>query len=83
MKGRGVQVNFFTLIASEVRSELARLGLRSLDELVGRADLLKARQGIPITKTENLDLSFLTRYAGKLRRSSERIGQSVRSQPAL
>jgi hypothetical protein len=71
------QVNFFTLVAMEVRSELARLGLRSLDELVGRADLLRPKQSVAISKTAGLDLSFITRYAGPVRRSSERINQPV------
>jgi glutamate synthase domain-containing protein 3 len=34
-------VNYFTLIAEEVRQILATLGARSLEEIVGRADLLK------------------------------------------
>ena len=36
-------VAFFTMIAEEVRRLLARLGARSLDELVGRTELLAAR----------------------------------------
>eukprot|EP00884_Botryococcus_braunii_P009765 jgi/Botrbrau1/18790/Bobra.0386s0105.1 len=72
-------VNFFTYVAMEVRSELARLGLRSLDELVGRADLLRPKKDVSITKTAGLDLSFITRYAGEVRKSSERISQAVQS----
>jgi glutamate synthase (NADPH/NADH) large chain len=34
-------VRFFTLLAEDVRELLARLGLRSLDEAVGRVDLLR------------------------------------------
>ena len=34
-------MNFFTLIAQEVRQILASLGYRSLDDLIGRVDLLK------------------------------------------
>jgi glutamate synthase (NADPH/NADH) large chain len=34
-------VNFFEFIASEVREYLARLGMRSLNEAIGRADLLR------------------------------------------
>jgi glutamate synthase (NADPH/NADH) large chain len=34
-------VNLFTFIAEEVREILASLGVRSLDEIVGRTDLLK------------------------------------------
>jgi glutamate synthase (NADPH) large chain len=36
-------INYFFFVAEEVREILARLGLRSLDEAVGRADLLRSR----------------------------------------
>jgi glutamate synthase (ferredoxin) len=52
-------VNFFYFIAEEVRSLLARLGYRSLSEIVGRADLLKLRQEAKITKTRSLNLDCL------------------------
>ncbi|HEY9620116.1 MAG TPA: glutamate synthase-related protein, partial [Crinalium sp.] len=53
-------VNFFYFIAEEVRSLLARLGYRSLNEIIGRADLLKVRESVKITKTEALNLDCLT-----------------------
>lgn len=34
-------INYFTLIAEDVREILASLGYRSLDEIIGRSDLLK------------------------------------------
>ena len=34
-------INYLTLVAGEVREWLARLGIRHLDELIGRADLLQ------------------------------------------
>ncbi len=50
-------VTFFTLLAEEVREWLASLGYRSLDELVGRRDLL--RQVVvgedPRTRSVNLE----------------------------
>ncbi|WOB45118.1 glutamate synthase large subunit [Thermoleptolyngbya oregonensis NK1-22] len=52
-------VNFFYFIAEEARSLLARLGYRSLNEIIGRADLLKVRDGVALTKTKALDLSCL------------------------
>jgi glutamate synthase domain-containing protein 2/glutamate synthase domain-containing protein 1/glutamate synthase domain-containing protein 3 len=39
-------VGYLTLVAEDVRAILARLGLRSIDELVGRADLLRARDDV-------------------------------------
>jgi glutamate synthase (ferredoxin) len=52
-------VNFFYFIAEEVRSLLARLGYRSLLDIVGRADLLKARRDVHLTKTQALNLDCL------------------------
>jgi len=52
-------INFFHFVAEEVREILASLGLRSVDELVGRADLLVASHAIEHWKALNLDLSAL------------------------
>ncbi len=52
-------VNFFYFVAEEVRSLLAKLGYRSLSELIGRADLLTLRQGVELTKTQSLNLNCL------------------------
>ncbi|DBA68490.1 TPA: Ferredoxin-dependent glutamate synthase 1, chloroplastic/mitochondrial [Trebouxia sp. C0005] len=60
----GDLVNFFAFVAQEVRMGLARLGMRSLDELVGRADLLHQKDDLQLGKTSGLDMSFLTTYAG-------------------
>ena len=51
-------------MAQEVRIGLARLGMKSLDELVGRADLLRQKSDLQLGKTTHLDMSFLTTYAG-------------------
>lgn len=72
-----MQVNYFQFVAEEVRAGLAALGLRSLDELVGRADLLKQRD-IRLAKTTGLDLSFVTTFAGPVGSSSERLVASIR-----
>ena len=53
-------VNFFYFVAEEVRSLLARLGYSSLQDIIGRADLLVPRQGIELAKTQALDLACLT-----------------------
>jgi len=52
-------VNFFYFVAEEVRSLLAKLGYRSLSELIGRADILKVRQ-VHLTKTQALNLDCIT-----------------------
>jgi glutamate synthase (ferredoxin) len=43
-------VNFFYFVAEEVRCLLARLGYRSLKDVIGRADLLKQREDVELTK---------------------------------
>ncbi len=52
-------VNFFYFVASEVRSLLAKLGYRSLEEIIGRTDLLVQDSEVNIAKTKGLDLSCL------------------------
>ncbi len=48
---------FFEYVAEEVREHLAALGLRSLDEAVGRVDLLDVRPAVGHWKASGLDLS--------------------------
>jgi glutamate synthase (ferredoxin) len=55
----GQVVNFFYFIAEEVRSLLARLGYRSLNDIIGRTDLLKVRSDVQLSKTANLTLDCL------------------------
>ncbi|MGH3941255.1 MAG: glutamate synthase large subunit, partial [Pseudonocardiaceae bacterium] len=50
-------VNFFEFIAQEVREYLAALGFRSLEEAVGRTELLDTRPAIDHWKAAGLDLS--------------------------
>ncbi|MEV7802409.1 glutamate synthase large subunit [Microbispora sp. NPDC088329] len=50
-------VNFFEFIAQEVREYLAELGYRSLDEVIGRADLLDTTRAVEHWKASGLDLS--------------------------
>lgn len=54
-------VNFFVFVAEEVRSLLARLGYRSLNEIIGRSDLLKVREQTRLTKTQALNLDCITK----------------------
>ncbi len=52
-------VNFFTFLAREVREYLAELGFRTLDEIVGRFDLLERNPDVNHWKIRNLDLNSL------------------------
>jgi glutamate synthase (NADPH/NADH) large chain len=51
-------VNFFTFVAEETREWLARLGVRSLADLIGRTDLLERLPG-ETEKQQHLDLTPL------------------------
>lgn len=50
-------ITFMRYIAEEVREILASLGLRSVEEAVGRADLLDTRRAIEHWKAAGLDLT--------------------------
>jgi len=52
-------VRFFTFLAESVRHELARLGVRSLADLVGRWELLRVRDDVVTAKGASLDLAPL------------------------
>jgi len=52
-------VNFFTFIAEEVRGYMAQLGFRTMDELIGRSDLLDTRRAVNHWKAQGLDLSAI------------------------
>ncbi|MHB0997973.1 MAG: glutamate synthase large subunit [Armatimonadota bacterium] len=52
-------VNFMTFIAQEVREIMAELGFKTIDEMVGRSDVLKMMEAINHWKAEGLDLSPL------------------------
>ncbi len=52
-------VNFFRFIAEEIRGYMAQMGYRTLDELVGRSDLLDVRRAVNHWKAQGLDLSAI------------------------
>ena len=47
-------VNFMTYVAEEVREIMAKLGFRSLNEMVGRSDLLEMRKAVDHYKAKAL-----------------------------
>ena len=50
-------VNYFFFVAEEVREIMASLGIRSMDELTGRSDLIEADGAIEHWKARGVDLS--------------------------
>jgi glutamate synthase (NADPH/NADH) len=60
-------INFFYYIANELRAIMAQLGMRTVNEMVGRAELLKVRDDLRTRKTENIDLSLILTPAHSIR----------------
>jgi len=52
-------VNFFRFVAQEVREHMARLGFRTMDEMIGRADKLDFTPALDHWKARGLDLSTI------------------------
>ena len=52
-------VNYFFMVAQELRLIMASLGIRTVNEMVGRADLLEMRHAVDHWKTNGLDFSSI------------------------
>ena len=52
-------VNFFYLLAEQVRRTMAKLGFRTMDEMVGQVQYLRQRKAISNPKAARLDLSCI------------------------
>ena len=50
-------INFMHFIAQELREYMAKLGIRTVDELVGRSDLLKVKEYAKGTRCGNIDMT--------------------------
>ncbi|MEX2336908.1 MAG: glutamate synthase large subunit [Fulvivirga sp.] len=49
-------VNLFTFLAEDLREIMAELGFRTVDEMIGQADMLKTRETLDHWKLKDLDL---------------------------
>ncbi len=52
-------INYFFFVAEELREIMAKLGFRTVNEMVGRVDRLDARQAVDHWKAKGLDFSAL------------------------
>jgi glutamate synthase (NADPH) large chain len=52
-------VNFMRFIAQSMRETMARIGVRTVDEMIGRSDLLKHKDNIDHWKAKTVDVSDL------------------------
>ncbi len=69
-------VNYFFMLAEEIREILAKLGLRSYQELIGRTEFLKPRNA-DCEKSKTLQLDAILRKATEMRPDASIIGGSV------
>ncbi|KAK7320851.1 hypothetical protein VNO77_30707 [Canavalia gladiata] len=62
-------INFFFMVAEEMREIMSQLGFRTVNEMVGRSDMLEVDKEVIKSneKLENIDLSLLLRPAAELR----------------
>lgn len=60
-------INFFYYLAEELRGIMAKLGFRTINEMVGRADMLKVNGLLRTPKTAHLDLSAILKPAWQMR----------------
>jgi glutamate synthase (NADPH) large chain len=52
-------INFFFFLAQQVRDIMASLGFRTMDEMIGRVDMLDTRPAVDHWKASGLDLSSI------------------------
>lgn len=52
-------INFFKFLAQEIRETMAEMGVRKMDDIIGRADLLFVKPGMESRKASTLDFSRL------------------------
>jgi glutamate synthase (NADPH/NADH) large chain len=55
-------IQYFFFVAEELREIMAKLGFRTVNEMVGRVDRLRLRDGIDHWKAKRLDLSALLHH---------------------
>ncbi|KAK8970096.1 hypothetical protein KSP40_PGU015015 [Platanthera guangdongensis] len=62
-------INFFFMLAEELREIMAQLGFRTINEMVGRSDMLEIDPDVVKNneKLENIDLSLLLKPSAEIR----------------
>ncbi|XP_034109012.1 uncharacterized protein LOC117571121 [Drosophila albomicans] len=70
-------INFFFMLAEDIRQIMANLGIRKFQDLIGRTDLLKIASQRE-AKASNLDLKLLLQPALELRPGTNIVGGSVK-----
>ena len=52
-------VNYFQFLAQDLREIMSQLGFRTVNEMVGHAEVMKVRKDVPFWKLKDLDLSAI------------------------
>ena len=60
-------INFFYYVAEELRGIMAKLGFRTINEMVGRSDMLMVNESLRTAKTQHLDFSAILKPAWEMR----------------
>ena len=78
-------INYFFMVAEEMREIMAGLGFRTIDEMVGRADMLEMDPETVAAnhKAANIDLSKLLQPAAGLRPGAPQVREPPLSPPFL
>ncbi|MEE9353971.1 MAG: glutamate synthase subunit alpha, partial [Methylococcaceae bacterium] len=58
-------VNYLVMVAEEARKLMAKLGFRTVNEMIGRSDVLETNEAIKHWKSDGLDLTSLLTVAPK------------------
>ena len=69
-------VNFCRMLAQEVREHMAELGFKTIDEMIGRCDMLEMDEAITFWKARGLDYSGILTFAGHNRDVAVRCAES-------
>ena len=64
-------VNYLFMVAEDMRRWMAKLGFRTINEAIGRSDLLKMRDDIGHWKAAGIDLTRLLTPARKMHEGVE------------
>jgi glutamate synthase (ferredoxin) len=77
--GADAVVNFMNFVAEEIRETMAKLGFRTINEMVGRVDKLELRKAINHWKAKGLDYSGILHRPDVGARSGNLLSNEARS----
>lgn len=76
-------INYFFMMAEDIREIMANLGIRKFQDLIGRTDFLKMNRDPKNFKANTLDLEMMLTSALKMRPNTNIVGGSVKQDFAL